>query len=265
MSSPEEHVQQEVAVEEVSAEIIETVDLLNGFGLSVSIIESFIANEYTAETLRIIERREVEELIPVPFLAERTKCINGLNTWRKAQGLPTLVDRIPLQSILPSTENTVTRENCTAAYLLGSSPKGQQIIQQYRDEKFLSRSDKKSITHIVVDEFKDRFSKLTPTELLDRAIELHRLFPSEPQEIWYQPTWTKDSAGKKIKIRKQAKGRLYDRNVNYKEATKDKPIQPSSSQQHQQAEGGHCFTDQQGKPNQKLKCFSILPIICLLL
>lgn len=45
----------------------------------------FSENQYTIETLQIIERKEIEELIPPPYLAERTKCVHGLNNWRAAQ------------------------------------------------------------------------------------------------------------------------------------------------------------------------------------
>lgn len=90
-------------VEEVSDAL---VDLLLSFGLSEEIINRFLGkklffyviyevlpfvrffsleNQYTLETLQILERKEIEELIPPPFLAERTKCVHGLNVWRVAQ------------------------------------------------------------------------------------------------------------------------------------------------------------------------------------
>lgn len=56
-------------------------------------------------------------------------------------------------------------------------------MQKCQEQNFLTRADKKAITHLVVDDFKDRFGKLTPAELQDRASELGRLFPGEP-EVW---------------------------------------------------------------------------------
>lgn len=49
----------------------------------ISKIFIILDNGYTVDLLKIIERKEVEELIPQPFLAERTKCIYGINEWRK--------------------------------------------------------------------------------------------------------------------------------------------------------------------------------------
>lgn len=43
----------------------------------------FPANGYTTETLRVVRRREIEQLIKVPYLAERTKLIHGLDIWRQ--------------------------------------------------------------------------------------------------------------------------------------------------------------------------------------
>ncbi|XP_021695222.1 uncharacterized protein LOC110675148 [Aedes aegypti] len=219
-------------VEEVSDAL---VDLLLSFGLSEEIINRFLENQYTLETLQILERKKIEELIPPPFLAERTKCVHGLNVWRVAQGFPPLsTDCLSTASpvVRKTSSEAITRERCTANYLLTASTKGRAILQKCQKQNFLTRADKKAITHLVVDDFKDRFGKLTPAELQDRASELGRLFPGEPEDGWYQPTFTKNSAGRKIKLRKQAKGRLYDRNINYREpveAQQSDLQQPSTS------------------------------------
>ncbi|XP_062710627.1 uncharacterized protein LOC115264313, partial [Aedes albopictus] len=199
------------------------------------IVYFFSENQYTIETLQIIERKEIEELIPPPYLAERTKCVHGLNNWRAAQGLPPLSPDCPTASVQPEKGHTqnekIAREGCTASYLLNSSSKGRVLLQKCQKQTFLTRADKKAITHLVIDDFKDRFGKLTPTELQQRASELGKLFPGEPEDGWYQPTFTKNSAGQKIKLRKQAKGRLYDRNINYREPVDNQNDiqQPSTS------------------------------------
>ncbi|XP_021711819.1 uncharacterized protein LOC110680290 isoform X3 [Aedes aegypti] len=227
MSDAEEFIE-ELDVEKISVEEVELIELLNNFGITETIIEAFLVNSYTIETLKVIQRQEIELLIPPPSLAERTKFIHQLDIWRTAQGLPK-IQEVPASgsssaSVLDTkvrlpSEPRITRDSCTATYLLNYSSKGQAIIRKYSQTPFLSRSDKKSITHIVVDEFKNRFSKLTSSELLERSKELKQIFPSEPQETWYQPTFVTDSTGKKRKISKQAKGRLYDRNINYKEVS----------------------------------------------
>ncbi|XP_062709589.1 uncharacterized protein LOC109398652 isoform X3 [Aedes albopictus] len=184
----------------------------------ISKIFIILDNGYTVDLLKIIE------LIPQPFLAERTKCIYGINEWRKGLNLPPLSIDSSAESASASTPPPpppavadVTRGNCTATYLLQTSAKGRAIIEKYKTAKYLTRFDKRVITQIVVDGFKDRFSKLTSSELQNRAVELHSLFPSEPQETWYQPTWTTDNAGRKVRLRKLPKGTLRDRNINYKE------------------------------------------------
>lgn len=202
---------------------LELEQLLKSFGLTDTVINSFVGkhntlyafhnmlisfsifteNGYTIETLKIIERCEIEQLIKQPFLAERTKCVHGINSWRKdlvsiihlqlensinyfkismLQNLP-LLSGAPVisQPALRTTEETLTRANCTATFLLESSPKGIAAINKYRVNQLLTRYDKRIITHIVVDEFKDRFSKLTSSELESRATELHLMFPSEPK------------------------------------------------------------------------------------
>ncbi|XP_062561385.1 uncharacterized protein LOC134225384 [Armigeres subalbatus] len=229
MSGSDNSLIEELDVEKISVEEVRLIELLNSFGLSESIIESFLVNGYTTETLKIIQRKEIEELIPPPSLAERTKFIHHLDAWRVAQGLPKVAELSTesVSSAIQSTssgsttkssgKNLITRDSCTAAFLLNNSSKGQSIIENYKKVQFLSRSDKKSITHIVIDEFKNRFSKLTSLELMEKAKELKHIFPGEPQETWYQPTFVTDSSGRRKRINKQAKGRLYDRNVNYKE------------------------------------------------
>ncbi|XP_065090158.1 uncharacterized protein LOC135711281 [Ochlerotatus camptorhynchus] len=221
MDSSEEDVLEELEVETLGAEDFELLKLLKSFGLSEAVIGAFIANRYTVDILKIIERKEVEDLIQQPFLAERTKCIHALNSWRKSLNLPPLAESTSsIFSLAPLAlqQSDVTRANCTATYLIQTSARGQAILKKYDTNKHLTRSDKRIITQIVVDEFKDRFSKLTPDELQSRAVELRSLFPSEPQESWYQPTWTTDSSGRKLKLRRQAKGTLRDRNINYREA-----------------------------------------------
>ncbi|XP_065080182.1 uncharacterized protein LOC135703020 [Ochlerotatus camptorhynchus] len=174
---------EELDVEKVSVEEIELIHLLNNYGMSERVIEAFLVNCYTIETLKIIQRKEIEELLPSPFLAERTRFIHELDSWRKAQGLSKVSEQpVTCNSSVtrdnnarPSEETQVSREACTATFLLNASSKGQAILRKYSKTAFLSRSDKKSVTHIVVDEFKTRFSKLSSSELLDRACELKQL------------------------------------------------------------------------------------------
>nr|XP_029708294.1 uncharacterized protein LOC109409192 [Aedes albopictus] len=252
MSNAEPKIEELVEVESLDEETAEFIAVLESFGSSDTIINAFLANQYTIDTLRIIERQEVEELIPQPFLAERTKFIHGLNEWRKQKNLPLLsgTGNPPAVSLPPAIPD-LSRETCTAAYFLRSSAKGQAILNKYAESPFLTRTDKKSITQIVVDEFKDRFSKLTSSELEQRAIELSKLFPSEPKEVWYQSPWSTDGVGRRIKIRKQAKGRLYDRNINYKPiGVNNLQPPPSGSDAGQSAEE---ITDEQISEYQQTK------------
>lgn len=90
-----------------------------------------------------------------------------------------------LPAVNPETtaQTAVGREQCTATYLLTNSPRGKSIIDHYNasELKFLTRKDRIAITNIVVDEFFYRFSKLTPSELKQRAEELFKLFPDVPE------------------------------------------------------------------------------------
>lgn len=79
----------------------------------------------------------------------------------------------------------IARERCNANYLLNASAKGRAILHKCQKQAFLSKTDKRAITHIVVDEFKDQFGKLTPAELRDRASELAKLFPGEAEVIYF--------------------------------------------------------------------------------
>ncbi|XP_055536838.1 uncharacterized protein LOC129725268 [Wyeomyia smithii] len=217
MSDAEEKIEIVEFESTVDEETAELVSLIESFGVADNVINKFLANQYTIETLKFVERKEIEELITQPYFAERTRFIRGLNDWRKGQNLPLLSEStIVAKATFPSDESKVTRENCTATFLLKSSAKGQAVLKKYLEFPFLSRADKKNITQIVVDGFKDRFCKLFPSELEQRATELKKLFPSEPQEVWYQSSWSTNNAGRRIKLRKQAKGKLYDRNINYK-------------------------------------------------
>ncbi|XP_058815508.1 uncharacterized protein LOC131679015 isoform X1 [Topomyia yanbarensis] len=173
----------------VEAEVLDTeevavVDLLTSFGLSLDVIGLFIDNRYTLESLKIVERKELEELIQSPHLAERSKCIFGLNSWREKQGIhPVTCIKCQHSSTSAAADlpPEISREKCTATYLLNTSSKGRGIIENYKQTGYLTRTNKKAITHIIIDEFKDRFSKLIPVELLGRSLELSQIFPSEPQ------------------------------------------------------------------------------------
>ncbi|XP_065090540.1 uncharacterized protein LOC135711593 [Ochlerotatus camptorhynchus] len=231
MDSSEEVVIEELEVETLGVDELEVLKLLKSFELCDAVVCAFIANRYTVDILKFIERKEVEELIQQPFLAERTKCIHGINAWRKSLNLPPLAESAPSPfppTLLAIHEPDVTRADCTATYLLQTSARGKAILTKYQTNKLLTRSDKRIITQIVVDGFKDRFSKLTASELQDRAVELSLLFPSEPQESWYQPAWTTDGSGRRVKLRKQAKGTLRDRNINYREDKVESIVQGTS-------------------------------------
>lgn len=47
---------------------------------------------------------------------------------------------------------------------------------------------------------------------------------------WYQPTFTVDSRGKRVRLGKYPKGCLYDRNVNYKPIATPKADKENSKQ-----------------------------------
>lgn len=171
------------------------------------------------------------------------------------QGLPPISHpAVPVQHVEKDKKKEVSREECSATYLLTNSARGRAIIDSYKssDHKLLSRTDKASITRIVVDEFIDRFSKLTSAELKSRASELFQLFPTIPevllrnlliktklisdfvsgslicfnliliqnicvmpflQHTWFEPSSYKNASGHTIK-RRFARGCLYDRNIN---------------------------------------------------
>ncbi|XP_055609064.1 uncharacterized protein LOC129756106 isoform X2 [Uranotaenia lowii] len=130
-------------------------------------------------------------------------------------------------------EVPLPRSKFSATYFINKSDKAKQVIDAYRKTKYLPKDHKKIITHIVVDEFKDKFGKLTRQELADRSLELYKIFPTEPKYTWFRPTFEVKADGTKRHIGKYAKGTLYDRNVNYKPiATQNrrlniiKPVEP---------------------------------------
>lgn len=74
----------------------------------------------------------------------------------------------------------------SAKFLINKSAKGKQILETYKLSRILTKSQKRMITHIVIDEFKDVFGKLTHIELLSRADELGDLFPTESKVIKFR-------------------------------------------------------------------------------
>ncbi|XP_058447557.1 uncharacterized protein LOC131427939 [Malaya genurostris] len=166
--------------EEIDWESLDIVKLLRSLGVCKNVIKKFIDNGYDIELLKVIQRKEIETLVCEPYLADRTRIISGLNSWRISQNLP------PISSPLKSSENVssthrspMKSENCTASFLLNNSARGKRILKVYEETKVLSKTDRRNITHIVIDEYKDRFGKLTHKQLEDRAAELSKLFPSE--------------------------------------------------------------------------------------
>nr|XP_029722784.1 uncharacterized protein LOC109401945 [Aedes albopictus]XP_029735446.1 uncharacterized protein LOC115270278 [Aedes albopictus]XP_029735448.1 uncharacterized protein LOC109414846 [Aedes albopictus] len=214
----------DVSYEELDYENDPLVQLLQSFHISAETINKFLANGYDLDGLKIIERQEIEELVGHPNLADRTKLIHGLNIWRKSQKLPPVSTPLaPLETNIQSqscqSPRSVTkRDELTATFLLQKSTRGKQIIEEFNSTKVLTKAQKRIITHIVIDEFKDSFGKLTHDELLFRACELSNLFPSEPKDSWYQPTFAVDGS-KKTRIGRHPKGALYDRNCNYRKGT----------------------------------------------
>ncbi|XP_021708285.1 uncharacterized protein LOC110681115 isoform X2 [Aedes aegypti] len=225
MASESENIVEELFEVEVLLDQ-ELLNLLKSFELSDQGIEQFLTNGYDIASLRIIEREEVEALLPPPFLADRTKSIDGLNKWRLSQGLQPVSQ--PLKE--NSQNNTSLHQNIstsrtslgarprtewTAQNLICRSRKGNQILEKFKASNILSKKDRIFITHLIVDEFTDEFGKLTREELIRRSAELSALFPTTDQHIWYQPAFYRDASGKKIKLGRVAKGCLYDRNNNY--------------------------------------------------
>lgn len=107
------------------------------------------------------------------------------------------------------------REDLTATLLLNRSSKGKHILTTYSESKKLTKAQKKAVTRIIIDEFKDKFGNLNSLELGRLAAELCTIFPTEPEFSWYQPTF-KIVDNKRVKLGRLAKGVLHDRNVNYK-------------------------------------------------
>nr|XP_019560708.2 uncharacterized protein LOC109429250 [Aedes albopictus] len=224
MASNSEHIVEELIEVEVLLDQ-DVLNLLKSFNLSDQAIEQFLTNGYDIASLSIIEREEVEALLPPPLLADRTKSIDGLNKWRISQGLRPVSK--PLKEICQSSSSYKNgassktslgarpRAEWTAQNLISRSKKGIQILEQFKTTNILSKKDRIFITHLIVDEFTDEFGKLTREELINRSAELSVLFPTTEQHIWYQPAFCRDPSGKKIKFGRVPKGCLYDRNNNY--------------------------------------------------
>ncbi|XP_055536877.1 uncharacterized protein LOC129725284 [Wyeomyia smithii] len=220
--------EEEVKFDMLNGEQIELYLLLKLFDLSDYSIDLFLENGYKIDTLRIIQRREIEALLVAPHLAERTKFIHEINKWRKSLGLPLILEPLQLldsnttagssatSTSKPSTTLSSNRQTFTAQFLITRSHKGKNIIKSYNELGYPKIEYHKAISHIVVDEFKDRFGRLTHEELLHRGEELEKLFPTEHRFSWYQPTYIKDSNGNLKRLGKYAKGSLYNRNLNYK-------------------------------------------------
>lgn len=64
-----------------------------------SIIVNSPVNGYDVNLLKVIQRKEIEALVSEPYLADRTRIIDGLNLWRTSQNLP------PVSAPLKSNEN----------------------------------------------------------------------------------------------------------------------------------------------------------------
>ncbi|XP_058465390.1 uncharacterized protein LOC131438969 [Malaya genurostris] len=139
--------------EEIDWESLDIVKLLRSLGVCKNVIKKFIDNGYDIELLKVIQRKEIETLVCEPYLADRTRIISGLNSWRISQNLP------PISSPLKSSENVssthrspMKSENCTASFLLNNSARGKRILKVYEETKVLSKTDRRNITHIVIDE-----------------------------------------------------------------------------------------------------------------
>ncbi|KXJ68316.1 hypothetical protein RP20_CCG004294 [Aedes albopictus] len=185
----------EIVVEEVDEGAVETIQLLSSFGVAEDVISALIENGYNLETLKIVERQELEEVVQKPYLADRTKLVHGLNNWRKSlvskvklkkTGILTTLyfkGLTPVSSISPAQEReeVLRRETLTATLLLNKSSKGKQVLAIYNECKILTKAQKKAVTHIIVDEFKDKFGTLTSVELTRLPAELHSIFPTEPE------------------------------------------------------------------------------------
>ncbi|KAL1397758.1 hypothetical protein pipiens_009506 [Culex pipiens pipiens] len=127
----------------------------------------------------------------------------------------------PITAPLSNTDQNVPTTSCnrgdyTAKSLIQNSDKGRGIVRTYNDTQLLSKDAKTAITQIVVDEFVDKFGKLTTPELKQRSDELAELFPKEPKFSWYRPTTITDGRGKRLRLGKYPSGSLYYRNNNYK-------------------------------------------------
>ncbi|XP_058814899.1 uncharacterized protein LOC131678674 [Topomyia yanbarensis] len=62
-------------VENLTDAQIELYSLLSSFGMSEDSVNQFLDNGYDSHSLEIIERPELETLLPPLYLADRSKCI----------------------------------------------------------------------------------------------------------------------------------------------------------------------------------------------
>ncbi|XP_055541426.1 uncharacterized protein LOC129727527 isoform X2 [Wyeomyia smithii] len=108
----------------------EIIQLLQSFKVSTEVIQKFVVDEYDINTLRVIERKEIEDLVGDPHLADRTKIIHGLNFWRQSQNLPVISsvccgisNKENLSGNISNQSQKVERYNCTATVFLQNSVK----------------------------------------------------------------------------------------------------------------------------------------------
>ncbi|XP_055584886.1 uncharacterized protein LOC129737750 [Uranotaenia lowii] len=164
--------------------------------LSDFAINTILHNGYDVNTLKLIQRVEIEALLPPPHLSDRTKLIEGLNEWRISLGLnPLNFNRqgcsvcgdniLAEQNRQPSisTFGGKKRHEWSAASLIERSSRGRNIIKEYNEKRALTKRDRVFVTHLVIDEFVSEYGKLSKAELRSRASELKLIFPAVDQNI----------------------------------------------------------------------------------
>ncbi|XP_017475753.1 PREDICTED: uncharacterized protein LOC108366005 [Rhagoletis zephyria] len=157
------------------------------------------------EGLYLIKDEDVNEIFPQTMLGMRIKFRERLSHWRQneARTISSLSLCKSGQNCSQDSQNSTKFTQTSLDVLLNSTPKGNSILQQYKEKLFLLDVHREALVNIILNYFSERSLPITMKDIVNFSEQIVAIFPTENMRFYCNRREGKNPTGK-----------LYDKATN---------------------------------------------------
>ncbi|XP_017469246.1 PREDICTED: uncharacterized protein LOC108361187 [Rhagoletis zephyria] len=133
------------------------------------------------ESLYLIKDEDVNELFPQTMLGIMIKFRERLSHWRQnaARTISSLSSCKSGQNCSQDSQNYTKFTQTNLDVLLNSTPKGNSILQQYKEKLFLLDVHREALVNIILNYFSERSLLIAMKDIVNFSEQIVALFPTE--------------------------------------------------------------------------------------